>query len=86
MVWMREYTFMDIKIMLEVAPNIGGPSYILKDGLHGILFKAGDKNDLCKKLTSVINGEITLEKEEIIKRGKCFSISNQADAILGEFQ
>lgn len=68
-----------------VAPNIGGPQYILENE-EKYLFMAGDIQDLADKCTAILAGDIKWDQKKMIERAKCFSIANQANKLLALYR
>lgn len=62
----------------------GGPAYILDNGKYGRLVPLGDKQALQTQIKQILNGEITFDKKELIKRGNEFSVEKIAQRYLDE--
>jgi len=62
----------------------GGPAYILDNGKYGRLVPLGDKQALQAQIKKIINGQITFDKKELIKRGNEFSVEKKAHLYLKE--
>lgn len=60
-----------------VAPNVGGPNWIVSDGEDGLLFDAGNPRDLANKCLKILNHELVLEPNRIRDKAVKFSIRNQ---------
>lgn len=68
--------------MKIIAPNIGGPQYIIKNGENGILFEAGNINELADKCVKLLLEEIQLDRNKIIMSGREFTIEKQMNNLL----
>lgn len=72
--------------MYVIAPNIGGPSYIVEDMVSGILFNAGSVDDLVNKIVEVIDKKIVLDVNKIRFRASHFTIHQQCKKMLEVYQ
>lgn len=45
-----------------IAPNIGGPNEIIKDGYNGLIYEVSNKKDLQKKINQIGTDDILLRK------------------------
>lgn len=69
-----------------IAPNIGGPSYIIENMKSGLLFEPGDVDDLADKLLLIIEKNVILDSKEIKKRASMFKVDKQAGRMLDEYK
>ena len=69
-----------------VAPNIGGPSYIIENMKSGLLFNPESVEDLADKLCSLIAGDVILSTKEIKSRAQMFDVDEQARRMLNEYK
>ena len=69
-----------------VAPNIGGPQYIIENGKSGILFEIGNSEDLAIKCISILKKQIVLNQKAIIDRGKVFTANQQVNQLISLYK
>lgn len=68
--------------LLVVAPNIGGPSYIIENNKSGILYEAENIDDMASKLLDCLCGKIKLCPRDIYARADKFTIELQTKRLL----
>lgn len=71
--------------MIVVAPDIGGPRFIIEDRKNGFLFKTGDSNDLSLILYNILSGKDFIKKKNILERVNEFKIERQVDRLIDIF-
>lgn len=71
---------------IVIASQVGGLPEIIKDNDNGLLFKAGNSNDLAKKINLVINHKINIDSHKIQESVKDLEFKNHIRKLLDIYQ